>query len=144
MRSRHAGATPLRQWQFVAHESQSVHNNGSTNKHTARAWRENRRLSRRTVRLGRETCRLDEELMQTWSHSNVKVERVDNVLRTTSPWITRSAPFPPVSRLGARRCGRLVSVPRSTTKSTQDTWYRVGPLTSFSCLYYEVVYRFLI
>jgi hypothetical protein len=32
-----AGVTPLRRWQFVAHESQFVHNNRSTNKHTTRA-----------------------------------------------------------------------------------------------------------
>jgi hypothetical protein len=39
----------------------------------------------------------------------------DNVLRTMSPRITRSVPFPPVSSRGARSCRELVSLPRSTT-----------------------------
>jgi hypothetical protein len=67
------------------------------------------------------------------------------VLRTTLPRITRSAPFPPVSSRGVRRCRKLVSLPISTTEeNTRDTGYRVGPLASFSSLSYEVVYKLLI
>jgi hypothetical protein len=43
------------------------------------------------------------------------------VLRTTLPRITRSAPFPPVSRLGARRCREPVSLPINTTEETHET-----------------------
>jgi hypothetical protein len=49
----------------------------------------------------------------------------------------RFAPFPPVSRLGARSRGITVSLPRSTTESTQNIGYRIGPLASFFSLYYE-------
>jgi hypothetical protein len=62
----------------------------------------------------------------------------------TLPWITRFAPFPPVSRLDAKSRGRLVSLPRSTTEEKHETRCRVRPLASFSSLYYEEVYRFLI
>jgi hypothetical protein len=41
---------------------------------------------------------------------------VENYVTTDHP-----LPFPPVSSLGARRCGRPVSLPRSTIESTQDT-----------------------
>jgi hypothetical protein len=51
-----------------------------------------------------------------------RVERADNVLRTTLPRIARSAPFPPVSRLGVRRCGWPVFLLINTTDSTRDTW----------------------
>jgi hypothetical protein len=43
------------------------------------------------------------------------------VLRTTLPWITRSAPFPPVSSRDARRCREPVSLPISTTEETHET-----------------------
>jgi hypothetical protein len=43
------------------------------------------------------------------------------VLRTTLPRITRSAPFPPVSSRGARRCREPVSLPISTTEETHET-----------------------
>jgi hypothetical protein len=43
------------------------------------------------------------------------------LLRTTSPWITRSAPFPPVSSRGARSCRRPDSLPISTTEETHET-----------------------
>jgi hypothetical protein len=59
--------------------------------------------------------------MQIQSRSNVEVERADNVLRTTLPRITRSAPFPPVSSRGARRCREPVSLPISTTEETHET-----------------------
>jgi hypothetical protein len=59
--------------------------------------------------------------MQIQSRSNVEVERADNVLRTTLPQITRSAPFPPVSSRGVRRCRELVSLPISTTEETHET-----------------------
>jgi hypothetical protein len=59
--------------------------------------------------------------MQIWSRSNVEVEHADNVLRTTLPRITRSAPFPPVSSRGARRCREPVSLPISTTEETHKT-----------------------
>jgi hypothetical protein len=63
---------------------------------------------------------------------------VSLVLRTTLPRITRSAPFPPVSSRGVRRCRQPVSLPTSTTEeNTRDTGYRVGPLASFWSLYYE-------
>jgi hypothetical protein len=42
-------------------------------------------------------------------------------LRTTLPRITRSAPFPPVSSRGARRCREPVSLPISTTEETHET-----------------------
>jgi hypothetical protein len=54
--------------------------------------------------------------MQIQSRSNVEEERADNVLRTTLPRITGSAPFPPVSSRGVRSCGRPVSLPISTTE----------------------------
>lgn len=38
------------------------------------------------------------------------------LLRITSPRITISAPFPAISILGARSCGRHVSLPWSTTE----------------------------
>jgi hypothetical protein len=66
------------------------------------------------------------------------------LLRTTLPRITRSAPFPPVSSRGTRSCRVLVSLPISTTEETHETRCRVGPLASFSSLYYEGVYMFLI
>jgi hypothetical protein len=69
--------------------------------------------------------------MQIWSRSNVEVERVDNVLRTTLPRITRSAPFPPISSRGIRRCREPVFLPISNRGNTRDTGYRVGPLASF-------------
>jgi hypothetical protein len=53
------------------------------------------------------------------------------LLRTTLPQITRSAPFPPVSSRGARSCRVSVSLPISTTDNTHETRYRVGPLASF-------------
>jgi hypothetical protein len=43
------------------------------------------------------------------------------LLRTTLPRITRSAPFPPVSSRGARRCREPVSLPISTTEKTHET-----------------------
>jgi hypothetical protein len=43
------------------------------------------------------------------------------LLRTTLPRITRSAPFPPVSSRGARRCRELVPLPISTTEKTRET-----------------------
>jgi hypothetical protein len=43
------------------------------------------------------------------------------VLRTTLPRITRSAPFPPVSSRGVRRCREPVSLPISTTEETHET-----------------------
>jgi hypothetical protein len=43
------------------------------------------------------------------------------LLRTTLPRITRSAPFPPVSSRGARRCRELVSLPINTTEKTHET-----------------------
>jgi hypothetical protein len=43
------------------------------------------------------------------------------LLRTTLPRITRSAPFPPVSSKGARRCREPVSLPISTTEETHKT-----------------------
>jgi hypothetical protein len=67
------------------------------------------------------TCRRDEELTQIRSHINVEVERADNVLRTTLPRITRSAPFLPVSRLGARSCREPISLPISITEETHET-----------------------
>jgi hypothetical protein len=65
-----------------------------------------------------ETRRLNEEVMQICSHSNIEVERADNVLRTTLLRITSSAPFPTISRLGMRSCGRLVSLLFSTTEKS--------------------------
>jgi hypothetical protein len=65
-------------------------------------------------------------------------------VRTTLPWITRSASFPPVSGLGARSRGRPVSLPRNTTEEKHETRCRVGPLASFSSRYYEGVYMFLV
>jgi hypothetical protein len=59
--------------------------------------------------------------MQIQSRSNVEVERADNVLRTTLPRITRSAPFPPISSRDARRCREPVSLPISTTEETHET-----------------------
>jgi hypothetical protein len=47
------------------------------------------------------------QLKATWS---------SHVLRITSPWITRSALFPPVSSRGARSYKEPVSLPRSTTE----------------------------
>jgi hypothetical protein len=43
------------------------------------------------------------------------------LLRTTLPRITRSAPFPPVSSRGARRCREPVFLPISTTEETHET-----------------------
>jgi hypothetical protein len=63
-----------------------------------------------------ETCRLNEEVMQICSRNNIEVECPDNVLRTILPRITISAPFPAISILGARSCGRHVSLPWSTTE----------------------------
>jgi hypothetical protein len=54
------------------------------------------------------------------------------------------APFPPISSRGARSCRVHVSLPISTTEETHETRCRVGPLASFSSLYYEGVYMFLI
>jgi hypothetical protein len=58
------------------------------------------------------------------------------VLRTTLPRITRSAPFPPVSSRGARRCREPVSLHISTTEETHETldiWLGLWP---FSDLYH--------
>jgi hypothetical protein len=66
------------------------------------------------------------------------------VLRTKIPRITRSALFPPVNRLGARRRRRPVSLPRSTTENTLDTGCRVGSLASFSSVFHMRGYKFYI
>jgi hypothetical protein len=59
--------------------------------------------------------------MHIGSRSNIEVERADNVLRSTSPRITRSASFPPVSSRGARSCRVPVSLSISTTEETHET-----------------------
>jgi hypothetical protein len=45
------------------------------------------------------------------------------LLTTTLPRITRSTHFPPISRLGARSCGRLVSLLRSIIEETRERQY---------------------
>jgi hypothetical protein len=69
--------------------------------------------------------------------SNVEVERADNVLRTTLPRITRSAPFPPVSSRDARSCRGPVSLPISTAEEkhkTLDIWLGLWPLSDLSIM----------
>jgi hypothetical protein len=58
------------------------------------------------------------------------------LLRTTLPQITRSAPFPPVSSRGARRCREPVSLPISTTEETHETHDIELGLWPLSDLYY--------
>jgi hypothetical protein len=60
--------------------------------------------------------------LQPWRwHGELCTSTSSLLLRTTLPRIARSAPFPPVSRLGVRRYGWPVSLPISTTDSTRDT-----------------------
>jgi hypothetical protein len=57
------------------------------------------------------------------------------LLRSTSPRITRSAPFPPVSSRGARSCRVPVSLPINTTEETheiQDIGLGLWPLSDLS------------
>jgi hypothetical protein len=64
--------------------------------------------------------------------NNIEVERADNMSRTTLPWITRSAPFPPVSSTIARRCGRPVYLAQKHDRETHETRnVGLGPLASF-------------
>jgi hypothetical protein len=61
-----------------------------------------------------------------WKWPDVNLEcavfgRASFLVRTMLPRITRSAPFPPVSSRGARRCREPVSLPISTTEETHET-----------------------
>jgi hypothetical protein len=71
-----------------------------------------------------------------------------SLLKTTLPWITRSAPFPPISSRGARSYRGTVSLPISMieeTHETQDIGLGLWPLSDLcimrgctGCLYRDV------
>jgi hypothetical protein len=65
--------------------------------------------------------RLFKEAFVSWHRLILMAEQNRKVLRTKLPRITRSAPFPPVSSRGARRCREPVSLPISTTEKTHET-----------------------
>jgi hypothetical protein len=66
------------------------------------------------------------------------------MLRTTSPRITRSAPSLPSAVEAREDIENSSPFPEILQINTRDTWYRVGPLTSFSSISSEGVYMFLV
>lgn len=69
--------------------------------------------------------------MQIWSCSNVEVERVDYMLRNYVTADHRSAPFPPIIRLGARKCRFRFSLQIHDRDNTWDTWCRKSSLIHY-------------